>query len=192
MPRMNVMSSLLCREILAEKAASEPDFNSESSMQKSRRHGGSVGMHSPGMDMNSTAGNLSASPIIIGEYNPICSIKEVESATAMLNLWGNLIAGIIGAVVTPFWGKISDQYGRVKPLAAAGTVILVSDVVMILIAKSPDVLPLNLVYLVFLLEGIRSVSTSYIFCSLLTQSQRLFHTDHGVGIVICCRLYRKK
>jgi MFS family permease len=102
---------------------------------------------------------LSASSIIIGEYNPQCSIKEVESAAAMLNLWGNLIAGIIGAIATLFWGKISDQYGRVKPLAAAATVILVSDFVMVLIAKFPDVLPLNLVYLAFVLEGIRSVST---------------------------------
>jgi MFS family permease len=159
MPRMNVLSSLLCRDIFAAREASEPKLNSENSMQNSRRHGGSVGMHSPGMDMNGTAGNLSASSIIIGEYNPQCSIKEVESAAAMLNLWGNLIAGIIGAIATLFWGKISDQYGRVKPLAAAATVILVSDFVMVLIAKFPDVLPLNLVYLAFVLEGIRSVST---------------------------------
>lgn len=152
MPRMNTLTSLLCREILSTISTSEDQSSSVNHMQNSRRHGG---MDSPSMDMNGTVGNLSASAIIIGDYNSQCSFKQIESATAMLNLWGNLIAGIIGAIATPFWGKISDQYGRVKPLAATATVTLVSDIVMVLIAKFPDTLPLNWVYLVFVLEGIR-------------------------------------
>ena len=158
MPRMNVLSSLLCRDLFAKVASQDTESHSENSMQNNRRHGGFGGTHSPGMDMNDTAaGNFSASSIIIGEYNPQCPIKEVESATAMFNLWGNLIAGIIGAIATPFWGKVSDRYGRVKPLAATGTLILVSDIVMVLITSIPDVLPLNWGYLVFVLEGIRLV-----------------------------------
>jgi MFS family permease len=121
--------------------------------QHSARHG--VG-HS--MDMNSTmSGNFSASSIIIGDHNPQCSINAVESATAMLTLWGNLIAGVLGAIAAPYWGRLSDRYGRVKPLAAASTVILGSEVVVVLIATLPDIISLNWVYLAFLLEGFRLV-----------------------------------
>jgi MFS family permease len=75
----------------------------------------------------------------------------------MLTLWGNLIAGILGAIAAPFWGKMSDRYGRVKPLATASTVILISEVVVVLIAALPDMISLNWVYLAFLLEGLRLV-----------------------------------
>jgi MFS family permease len=82
-------------------------------------------------------------------------MKEVESATAMFNLWTNLIAGVIAAAATPFWGKLSDHFGRVKPLAAVSTIVLASEVVMVLVAKFPDALPLGWIYLTFVLEGLR-------------------------------------
>lgn len=100
-------------------------------------------------------GNYSTSAIVIGEHNPQCSIKEVESATAMLTLYGNLIAGILGAVFAPIWGKLSDRYGRIKPLAAASTVILASEAVNLLVAILPDAFSLNWIYGVYLLEGFR-------------------------------------
>ncbi|KAL8819213.1 MAG: hypothetical protein Q9191_007780 [Dirinaria sp. TL-2023a] len=98
--------------------------------------------------------NSTASSIIVGEYNAQCSIPEVESATAMLNLWGNLLAGILGAITAPLWGKFSDNYGRVKPLVAASTVLLASEVIIVLLAKLPDAIPLNWIYLAFFLEGL--------------------------------------
>lgn len=106
-------------------------------------------------------GNYSTSAIIIGEHNSQCSIKEVESATAMLTLYGNLIAGILGAVFAPIWGKLSDRYGRIKLLAAASTVILASEVVNLLVAVLPDAFSLNWIYAVYLLEGFRFVFNLY-------------------------------
>lgn len=111
------------------------------------------------------AGNYSA--IIIGDYNPQCATKDVESATAMFNLWGNLITGLIAAAVTPFWGKLSDHFGRVKPLAASTTIIFVSEVVVVLVAKFPDTLSLGWMYLAFVLEGI---SGSFILIMALASS----------------------
>lgn len=105
--------------------------------------------------MNGTAANTTASFIIIGEYNPQCATNDVESAAAMLNLWGNLIAGILGAICTPFWGKLSDRFGRIRPLAATSTVMFVSEIFMVMIAKFPDALPLPWVYFTFVLEGLR-------------------------------------
>ena len=60
--------------------------------------------------MNGTA-NYAAGAVAIGDYNPQCSIDSVESATAMLQLYGNLIAGILGAIAAPIGGKLSDRYG---------------------------------------------------------------------------------
>jgi MFS family permease len=155
MPRMNVMISLICRNILAKGMPADLQGSANSGMQQKRQHGG---MHSAAMNMSTATGNFSSSAIIIGEYNPQCSFQQVESATAMFSLWGNLLAGTIAAVATPFWGKLSDRFGRVKPLAAATTVMLVSEIIMVLIAKYPDALSLNWVYLTFVLEGIRWVS----------------------------------
>lgn len=100
-------------------------------------------------------GNHSFNAVIIGDHNPQCSIKEVESAAALLNLYGNLIAGIIGALCAPLWGKLSDRYGRLKPLAAASTVVIFSELIGVLIVVLPDVFSLNWIYLGYLLEGLR-------------------------------------
>ncbi|KAF2488790.1 tetracycline-efflux transporter-like protein [Lophium mytilinum] len=141
MPRMNVLISLICRNIVTENTPASHD-----PMQGARRHAD--------MDVGGAPSNQTSSAVIVGDYNPQCSVPEVESAAAMLNLWGNLIAGVLGAITLPFWGKLSDHYGRVKPLAASGTLILVSEVVMVLLATLPDSLSLNWVYLTFVLEGL--------------------------------------
>lgn len=152
MPRMNVIISLICRDVLGKGVTTMSENSPRYAMQQKRHGGGTTGVP---MSMGNGTGNHSATAIIIGDYNPQCSIKEVESATAMFNLWGNLIAGVIAAIATPFWGKLSDRFGRVKPLAAATTVMLLSEALMVLVAKFPDALPLSWVYLTFVLEGMR-------------------------------------
>ena len=146
MPRTNILISLICRKVLSEHV------NSGDAMQDTRRH--ETGTMPQAMD--GTA-NYTAGAVVIGDYNPQCSIDSVESATAMLQLYGNLIAGILGAIAAPIWGKLSDRYGRVRPLAAASTVILVSEIMMIIIAKLPDTFSVNWIYTTFFLEGLRFV-----------------------------------
>ena len=146
MPRTNIVISLICRKIQSAHA------DSGDTMQTARRHG--AGTMAQAMD--GTANNT-AGAVVIGDYNPQCSIDSVESATAMLQLYGNLIAGILGAITAPVWGKLSDRYGRIRPLAAASTVILVSEIMMIIIAKLPDTFSVNWMYIPFFLEGLRFV-----------------------------------
>ena len=145
MPRTNVVISLICRKILSAHADSGDTMHI-------RRHGTGTMAQA----MNGTA-NHTAGTVVIGDYNPQCSIDSVESATAMLQLYGNLVAGILGAITAPIWGKLSDRYGRIRPLAAASTVILVSEIVMIIIAKLPDTFSVNWIYITFVLDGLRYV-----------------------------------
>ena len=146
MPRTNIVISLICRKIMSAHA------DSGGTMQATRRHRAGTMAQA----MNGTASNT-AGTVVIGDYNPQCSIDSVESATAMLQLYGNLIAGILGAITAPIWGKLSDRYGRIRPLAAANTVILVSEIMMIIIAKLPDTFSVNWIYVTFFLEGLRFV-----------------------------------
>ncbi|KAF2865347.1 major facilitator superfamily domain-containing protein [Massariosphaeria phaeospora] len=167
MPRMNVIVSLICRNVLAKDSL--PNF-SDSAMPLSRRHGG-MPRSSSSMSMNSTA---SSPAIIIRDYNLQCAIPAVESSTALFNLWGNLLAGTIAAIATPIWGKLSDRFGRVKPLAAASSVMFASEVVVVLVAKYPDAMSLGWVYLAFVLEGI---SGSFILIMALASSYAAYCTS---------------
>ena len=146
MPRTNIVISLICRKILSAHA------DSRDAMQHTRRYG--AGTMAQAMD--GTA-NYTAGTVVIGDYNPQCSIDLVESATAMLQLYGNLIAGILGAIAAPIGGKLSDRYGRIRALAAASTVILASEIMLIIIAKLPDTFSVNWIYTTFFLEGLRFV-----------------------------------
>lgn len=160
MPKMNVLTSLLCRQILDANPAL---------MQHEPRHDGST---MP--PMGNMAKNHTTSAVIIGEHNPQCSIDKVESATSMLMLYGNLIAGIVGAITAPFWGKLSDRYGRIKPLAVTSTIILASETVFVLIAKLPNSISINWIYLAYILEGLRLVSTKFAY----------LHVDVNLWVVV--------
>ena len=146
MPRTNLVISLICRKILSAHA------DAGDAMQHTRRH--EVATMAQAMD--GTA-NHTAGAVVIGDYNPQCSIDSVESATAMLQLYGNLIAGILGAIAAPIGGKLSDRYGRIRLLAAASTVMLASDIMMVMIAELPDTFSVNWIYTTFFLEGLRFV-----------------------------------
>ena len=146
MPRTNIVISLICRKILSAHA------DSSDAMQHSRRH--EPGTMAQAMD---GAANHTAGAVVIGDYNPQCSIDSVESATAMLQLYGNLIAGILGAIAAPIGGKLSDRYGRIRVLAAASIVTLASEIMIIILAKLPDTFSVNWIYTTFFLEGLRFV-----------------------------------
>ena len=145
MPRTNIVISLICRKILSAHA------DSRDAMHTRSHEAGTMAQA-----MDGTA-NYTAGAVVIGDYNPQCSIDSVESATAMLQLYGNLIAGILGAIAAPIGGKLSDRYGRIRVLAAASTVILVSEIMMIIIAELPDTFSVNWIYTTFFLEGLRFV-----------------------------------
>jgi MFS family permease len=151
MPQTNLILSLTCRNVLSEMLISVPVAGDVQSRDIARdmMGGGASIAEAP----FSTSASLAT--IVIGEHNDQCSIKGVESATALLALWGNLVAGILGAIVTPVWGRLSDRYDRIKPLGAATTIMLLSQVVEVLMAVLPDMFSLKWLWLSFIFEELR-------------------------------------
>jgi MFS family permease len=73
----------------------------------------------------------------------------------MFSLWGNVIAGILGAIMTSVWGRVSDRYGRVKALGAATATMLLSQGIEVLMAVLPDFFTLKWIYVSYIFEGLR-------------------------------------
>jgi MFS family permease len=153
MPRTNLIISLTCRDVLSGMVDS--GSNAINIRIKPTARHMSTGDHSGEMPGSSLQANISIADIIIGEHNDQCSIKEVESATAMLSLWGNVIAGILGAIMTSVWGRVSDRYGRVKALGAATATMLLSQGIEVLMAVLPDFFTLKWIYVSYIFEGLR-------------------------------------
>ncbi|KAJ5272558.1 hypothetical protein N7478_007683 [Penicillium angulare] len=98
--------------------------------------------------------NPSYSPIVPGENNPRCRTPEVQSKVAQFELYMNLIMGTFAALVSPRLGRLSDSYGRTKIIALCGFGTACSELVTCIVGTWSDKLPVNLLLLGSLLDGL--------------------------------------
>ncbi|KAI9676073.1 MAG: Hippocampus abundant transcript 1 protein [Caeruleum heppii] len=143
-PRMNLLVSLVCRQTLLQVQ----DMPTSS---VAPRHGGSMGSSMGDTASNSTMGN--STEVVVGGYNPQCTTSEIESATALVTTWGNLIVGIIGAVMSSYLGRLSDRYGRVRLIAVNSIGLLLAECLLVVFASFPDVFSVSWMYLTFAVDG---------------------------------------
>lgn len=99
-------------------------------------------------------------PVMLGGENPQCQIPEVQSLVSNFTLYGNLISGLLSAVTSPKLGSLSDRYGRAKVMACMILGLLVSETVTLLTATFPDILPVQLLLLGFLFDGLAGSFTA--------------------------------
>lgn len=116
-------------------------------------------------------------PVILGDDNPQCKIPEVSARTTKFLLYGTLISGILAAIVSPKFGALSDQYGRLRLLCLGTLGILLQEIVVICVATWPDKLSVNWVLLGFMFDGlggsfIAAMAISYAYASDCTSPQR--------------------
>ena len=116
-------------------------------------------------------------PVILGDDNPQCNIPEVSARTTKFLLYGTLISGILSAIVSPKFGALSDQYGRLRLLCLGTLGILLQEVVIICVATWPDKFSVNWVLLGFMFDGlggsfISAMAISYAYASDCTGPQR--------------------
>ena len=116
-------------------------------------------------------------PVILGDDNPQCRIPEVSARVTKFLLYGALISGILSAIVSPKFGALSDQYGRLRLLCLGTVGILLQEVVVICVATWPDKISVNWVLLGFMFDGlggsfIAAMAISYAYASDCTSPQR--------------------
>ena len=84
----------------------------------------------------------------------------------MFTLYGNLIAGLLSAFVSPRLGALSDRYGRTLTIAITSIGSLAGDIAIILAATRPDVVSVNWILVGFALDGL---------CGSFTTAMALVH-----------------
>ncbi|KAH1292605.1 hypothetical protein KXW98_002397 [Aspergillus fumigatus] len=98
--------------------------------------------------------NFTYLPVIIGEDNPQCQVPEVQSLVAQFQLYLNLIAGILSALVSPRLGHVSDRYGRTRLIALSSLGAVLGETLTVLVAARPERFSINLLLVGALLDGI--------------------------------------
>ncbi|KAH0537589.1 hypothetical protein FGG08_005621 [Glutinoglossum americanum] len=93
-------------------------------------------------------------PITFGEDNPQCQIPEVQALVSRFTLYGNLITGILSAIVSPRLGSLSDRYGRKKVIATSMLGMMIAEAITIVTATWADLFSVNWLLLGFLFDGI--------------------------------------
>ncbi|KAF2165383.1 hypothetical protein M409DRAFT_67232 [Zasmidium cellare ATCC 36951] len=86
--------------------------------------------------------------------NDQCRIDDVQSRVAQFTLWGNLISGILAAIMSPRLGALSDRYGRKPVLIATSVGTIAGEVITIFAAKYPQTFPVPVLLLSYAFDGL--------------------------------------
>ena len=110
MPKTNLITTLVCRDYLIEKATNDPSFILTPVL---------LGGNNP----------QCRDPLVLA---------KVQSLVAEFLLTLTLTIGIISAIVAPKLGSLSDQYGRTRILFVSSLGAFFGEVITIAIATFPD------------------------------------------------------
>jgi MFS family permease len=104
-------------------------------------------------------------PVIFGDDNRQCHIPQVQSLVAQFQLYINLIAGILSAVVSPRLGHLSDRYGRTKMIALGAMGAVLNEIITAIVATWPEQMSVNWLLVGALLDGLGgSFTTAQALC----------------------------
>ncbi|KAH8660046.1 major facilitator superfamily domain-containing protein [Xylariales sp. PMI_506] len=92
--------------------------------------------------------------ISMGSYDARCSSPVVTAGVAFMSTYRDLTAGIIGAIMSYYLGKLSDRVGRRKVLLLNGVGILLSELVLLLVVALPQSLDYRWLFLSFVIDGL--------------------------------------
>ena len=135
-------------------------------------------------------------PVVLGGDDDICRKNdEVQSRVSLFTLYGNLISGILSAIISPKLGALSDRYGRKKLIVITSIGTLGTEILSIVAAQNLDSFNYNWLFAGFALEGmcgsfIAAMSLSHAYaadCTPPAQRAVAFGLYHGclfIGIAL--------
>ncbi|PYI33212.1 MFS general substrate transporter [Aspergillus indologenus CBS 114.80] len=93
-------------------------------------------------------------PVIIGSDNAQCQIPEVQSQVARFQLYYNLVAGILSALVCPRLGHLSDRHGRTRVIALSTLATVAGEAITLVVAAQPDLVSVNVLLVAAFVDGL--------------------------------------
>lgn len=96
----------------------------------------------------------SQEPVVIGGFNAHCLTGEVSSETALFASYGTFIAGVLSAVMSTVLNKLSDRVGRVKIIFVSMIGLVTSEIIIVVVAKLPELLDYRFYYLAYAADGL--------------------------------------
>ena len=135
-------------------------------------------------------------PIILGGDDDICRKNDVvQSRVTLFTLYGNLISGILSAIISPKLGALSDRYGRKKLIIITSAGTLGTEILSIIAGMNMETFKINWLLVGFALEGIcgsfiATMSLAHAYatdCTAPSQRSVAFGMYHGclfIGIAL--------
>lgn len=100
---------------------------------------------------------------------------HVQKKVAQLNMFLQVIMGVLCTLTTPFWGAMADKHGRKFPIAMNVFSFLLGDAVLIIVLKNPEKIHYLWLLLLAVFEGIfagmvggQSIMSAYVGLSLVS------------------------
>ena len=89
-----------------------------------------------------------------GNTSECNQIPQVQALVSNFTLYGNLIAGILSAIISPKLGALSDRYGRKRIMAYTASWLVASEIVYLIVANRPEVFSPYWILLGFFFDGL--------------------------------------
>jgi hypothetical protein len=126
-----------------------------------------------------------------GELDPQCRTPEVSAHASLFGLYGGLISGIMGAIIAPKMGALSDRLGRRPIMMLCNTGSLTGEIITIIAATYPETFKVYWILVGYFLDGLTgsmmasmAVSHSYATdCTAPSKRNVIFGYFHGVLFV---------